>query len=238
MGLGSKLKRIAKKTEATIKSTAKSAGNVVTGTLKGESATQVLKDAGSVYGNIVRLGTGQGAVITSGDGQRALSNNTLNKVTLGTTKDIRNIGQGVNQASQKQTVNSSFYKSGFSLGAKVAVGGYVASSYATQLNAAQSKAYAKVGATKAKVAATWAKIGTTGQVGVGAAAASGNFKKAAKKLGVPDKLADKLSDGKKDGGGGGSPGYSKDPTNTQISETKTDTTLLTVVGILGAVLLS
>lgn len=225
MGLKKLKKSIEKKAKGVVKGVVGGVTGAVTAAVKGESATTVVKNIGQVYGSVVSVGTNQAIFATSSGGQKRLASDGLNKATFGTTKEIRNVGQGFNQLSSKQTVNSSFYKSSASLLAKGYVGAKVTSSAQFQKGYAQASA---------KTKAWYAGLSNTQKAAGGVALASGNFKKAGQKLGLPSSITDKLPDGKKDPG---SPGYSADPTATQVEETKTDTSLLTVVGILGAIII-
>ncbi len=203
--LSRKLKRAVKKVAKNVERAVSAPVRVAGTAIKGGSLTEISKEVGRGVGAVTQLSPFT-AVIQSTTGQKVLSSNTLNKVTLGTTKEFRNVGQGFNQMGAKQNVSSSFYKSGISLGVKAAAVGatsaYLASSSG---KAAVAGAKAKATAFKVKTAAAWAKTSTSTKLIAGAAIASGNLKKAGEKLGIPEDFVKNLPDGSSsDGYSGGS----------------------------------
>lgn len=130
MGLLKKIKKTVKKT---VKKVAKAAETVVTSPIKivAKAATGdfsgAVKQVGKFAGSGATLATG--GLLESGDAQKILNNKTLNKLTLGTGRELGHVSRGFGTLRDTGEADKRFYQSGLAIGAKVA-GGYAVAAYA------------------------------------------------------------------------------------------------------------
>jgi len=120
----SNVKRTVKKTGKSIGAVVKAPGQIIKAVAEGDGS-QALKEVGKGLGGIVNTTTLNAG--SSGFVQKQLRSDSLNRWTLGTTKELSKFSKGFTDLQVKGEADKSFYQSGLSLAAKIVAAPVVAS---------------------------------------------------------------------------------------------------------------